>query len=174
MSVRCACGLSLGTFHDIHGNQFIDSFLSKSVYKWSARSIKPAVGDNSSNSVLKFWTAAFFIDTTKDACARKGRGRDLSKGTKGTILTSYPWTQETIVRGCIFEILEFAKGTNISSLKISGSGWPRVYHATIQKNGSISAVGVKLWANFPIDACKIYSYRGKETLTTRAKQAKNL
>ena len=69
-------------------------------------------------------------------------GEICRKGNKDTILTSYPGTDLRDNHwGCIIKILEFTKGTNSGSLKISGRGLPRAYHATIQKNGSISVVG---------------------------------
>ena len=49
-------------------------------------------------------------------------GETSQKGTKDTILTSYPGTDLGEHWGCVFEILEFTKGTNSGSLTISGRG----------------------------------------------------
>ena len=56
---------------------------------------------------------------------KKRAGGEISqKGTKDTILTSYPWMdlRDDNWGGCIFETLEFTKGTNSNSLTISGRG----------------------------------------------------
>ena len=64
------------------------------------------------------------VGVARDACTRKGQGGEISqKGTKDTILTSYPWTDlKDNHWGCIFAILEFIKGMNSGSLTISGRG----------------------------------------------------
>ena len=46
------------------GNQFVNGFPSKSFFQWSARSIKYAIDDNSSSSVLKLLKAVFFCNST--------------------------------------------------------------------------------------------------------------
>ena len=45
----------------LFGNRFFDGFPFRSFYKWSAQSIKFAVGENSSRSVLKYLEVVFSV-----------------------------------------------------------------------------------------------------------------
>ena len=88
---------------------------------------------------------------------KKRVGGEISqKGTKDTILTSYPWTdlRDGHLGGCIFAISELTKGTNSGGLTISGRG--RQEHIMQKyKEWEYFSFGVELWANFPIGACKV-------------------
>ena len=75
------------------------------------------------------------------------------------ILTLYPRTdlRDDHWGWGIFEFLEFSKGTNSGSMTISG----RVGQEHIMqqyKDWEYFSFGVELWANFPINACKLKNF----------------
>ena len=93
--------------------------------------------------------------TDRDACTRKGQAGEISqKGTKDTILTSYPWTDlrdgHWWVHICSFGV---AKGTNCGCLAISGRDGQE--HMQQYKEWEYFSFWVELCANFPINACKV-------------------
>ena len=86
-------------------------------------------------------------------------GRDFSKGHQRYDFDVIPMEgfKRRSLGGCIFAILELTKGTNSDSLTISGSGGQE--HIMQQyKEWEYFSFGVELWANFPIDACKIKNF----------------
>ena len=56
---------------------------------------------------------------------KRAGGEICRKGTIGTILTSYPGTdlRDDHWERCIFEIVEFTKGTSSCGVTIQGMGW---------------------------------------------------
>ena len=86
-------------------------------------------------------------------------GGEISKnGTKDTMLTSCPWTDlrddHWGVYICNFGVHQKYEQWQPDNF---GQGWPRAYHATIQRMEVFQFWG-KLWANFPINACKIKNF----------------
>ena len=114
---------------------------------------------------FKRWTAGIRQQKEGSPSGTPQGGEICQKGTKDAILTSYPGTDlQDDHGGCIFEILEFSKGTNNHGLLIP----PTAYHATMQKirmfRAKLKILKAISWGH--------YSCRGKEALTTRAERAK--
>ena len=104
--------------------------------------------------------SSYQITVFRDACARKVQGRDFSKGHQRYDFDVIPmdgFKRQSLGGGCIFAVLEFTKGTNSGSLTSSCRGGQE--HIMQQfKEWEYFSFGVKLWANFPINACKTENF----------------